>query len=287
MVAGGVRTLLYGGNANFYNIGLSEFAGVLDALEGAVAAETTIIPSIGPFFGMAMDQAAVLAGRSFPTAMLLPTVAVSTAAGVRRAVMLLAERIGRPLVLYIKDENYVTVEVARALAEARAISWIKYAVVRPDPSADPLLRALCDVIDPRMIVSGIGEQPAPAHLREFGLGGFTTGCGCLAPRLSVAMLAALRAGRSDEAAWIRSIFRPLEDLRNSHGPIPVLHAATAAAGIADTGPPQPLLADLPERVLARVDSEARALVAADRQLATAAPLDDAATVPSAGEPVSR
>ena len=200
--------------------------------------------------------------------MLLPTVSVSSPEGVRVAVIRLAAKFGCPLVLYIKDENYVTADVARSLVEAGAISWIKFAVVRPDPAADPLLRALCDVIDPRMIVSGIGEQPAPVHLREFGLAGFTTGCGCLAPRLSMAMLAALRGKRWDEAEKIRAIFRPLEDLRNAHGPIPVLHVAVAEAGIAEAGPIQPLLAELADPIVARIAREARALVSADAELVT-------------------
>ena len=79
----GVSTLLYGGNANFYNIALSEYEIVLDELEAAAAPETLIVPSIGPYFGTAMDHAAILARKNFPTAMLLPTVAVSTPMGVR------------------------------------------------------------------------------------------------------------------------------------------------------------------------------------------------------------
>ena len=38
--AGGVSTLMYGGNANFYNIGLYEYGAVLDFLEQTAAAES-------------------------------------------------------------------------------------------------------------------------------------------------------------------------------------------------------------------------------------------------------
>src|SRR5207249_7277183 len=102
--AGGVFTLLYGGNANFYNIALSEYAGVLDVLEANAAPETWVVPSVGPYFGTMMDQAALLAGRKFPTAMILPTVAVSSPEGVRVAVMKFVERAGIPAVLYVKVE---------------------------------------------------------------------------------------------------------------------------------------------------------------------------------------
>ena len=70
--AGGVSTLMYGGNANFYNIGLYEYGAVLDFLEQTVAAESWVIPSVGPDFGKLLDQARVLRTRAFPTAMVLP-----------------------------------------------------------------------------------------------------------------------------------------------------------------------------------------------------------------------
>src|SRR5437870_13081016 len=84
---GGVSTLLYGGNANFYNIAPTEYGAVLDILEENAAPGTWVIPSVGPYFGTMMDQATSLARRKFPTAMVLPTVAVSSPEGVRAAVM--------------------------------------------------------------------------------------------------------------------------------------------------------------------------------------------------------
>jgi dihydrodipicolinate synthase/N-acetylneuraminate lyase len=136
--AGGVRTLLYGGNANFYGIALSEYEAVLDALEAAAGPKTVVIPSVGPYFGTMMDEAEVLARRRFPTVMVLPTTAVSAPEGVRTAVLKVVEMLRRPVVLYVKDEHYVTPEIARALVEEEVISWIKYAVVRANPAADPI-----------------------------------------------------------------------------------------------------------------------------------------------------
>jgi len=259
--AGGVSTLLYGGNANFYNIALSEYAATLDLLAEQAAAGTWVVPSVGPYFGTMMDQADVLKTRKFPTAMILPTLAVSSPEGVRVAVLKFVERAGIPAVLYVKDEKYVTPEVVKALVEAKVISWIKYAVVRPDPAVDPLLRAIVDVVDPAMIVSGIGEQPAIAHWTTFGIRGFTSGCVCVAPRRSQELLEALQAGDLAKAETIRERFHALESLRNLHGPIPVLHHAVARAGIADTGPLLPLLADLDERVQASIHPAAAELLA--------------------------
>lgn len=250
--AGGVSTLLYGGNANFYNIALSEYAETLDVLAENAAAQTWIVPSVGPYFGTMMDQADVLKTRKFPTAMIMPTVAVSSPEGVRVAVMRFVERAGIPAVLYVKDEKYVTPEVVKALVEAKVISWIKYAVVRPDPAVDPLLRAIVDVVDPAMIVSGIGEQPAIVHWTTFGIRAFTAGCVCVAPKRSQEMLRALQRGDLAAAEAIRERFNGLEKLRNAHGPIPVLHHAVALAGIAETGPALPLLAELDDSLLAPI-----------------------------------
>ena len=66
-----------------------------------------------------------------------------------------------------------------------------------------------------------------------------------------------------EAERLRQIFRPLEDLRNAINPIRVLHEAVRLAGIADTGPMQPLLSNLPEADHARVARAAQALLVAD------------------------
>ncbi len=258
--SGGVSTLLYGGNANFYNIALSEYEALLDELAAAAAPDTLIVPGVGPYFGMAMDQAAILARKKFPTAMLLPTVAVSTPDGVRAAVLRIAEKMGRPIVLYIKDAGYVTLPVVKSLVEAGAISWIKYAVVRPDPAQDDLLAGLVQTVDPALIVSGIGEQPAIAHWTKFGVRAFTSGCVCVAPRRSQEMLLALQAGDLAKAEAIREQFNLLESLRNAHGPIPVLHHAVAEAGIAATGPALPLLHELDAEKVAKIAVAARELL---------------------------
>jgi dihydrodipicolinate synthase/N-acetylneuraminate lyase len=121
---------------------------------------------------------------------------------------------------------------------------IKYAVVREDPAIDAYLEALLARVDRARVVSGMGERPAVQHLRQFGLPGFTTGSGCVAPGLSQALFEACRAGDWSTADACRAPFMPLEDIRDVWGPARVLHAAVAAAGIADTGPIPPFVSEL-------------------------------------------
>lgn len=251
---GGVRSLLYGGNAVFYHIHLSEYAETLSMLVDTASASTVITPSIGPAFGFAMDQVDVLRDHDFATVMLLPSRDVVDPSGIARGVRVLAERLGKPLVLYLKFDAWLDPTLIRSLEADGVISWIKYAVVRDDPSDDSYLREVLEVFPAERVVSGIGEQPAIVHVRDFGVAGFTSGCVCVAPERSMQMLRAIQSGDIESAEAIRRWFCPLEDLRNEINPIRVLHHAVAAAGIADTGPLMPMLSDLPSDAAERIQS---------------------------------
>ncbi|HSU69016.1 MAG TPA: dihydrodipicolinate synthase family protein [Tepidisphaeraceae bacterium] len=258
--AGGVRTLLYGGNANFYHIAPSEFDQVLGYLESAADRETLVIPSVGPAYGTMMDQAKVLRRHKFETVMVLPQQGITTAEGVETGIRQFVQAAGIPAVVYVKNEGYIEPENIKRLVDEGLVSGIKYAIVRNDTTKDAYLSKLVQVIDPKIIISGIGEQPAIIHLRDFRLGGFTSGCVCVAPRLSAQMLEALRAQNWSEAERIREIFRPLEDLRNEINPIRVLHEAVSLAGIGQTGPLIPLMSNVAQADHARIADAARRLL---------------------------
>ena len=261
--AGGIRTLLYGGNANFYHIAPSEFEQVIGYLAQAAGPDTLVIPSVGPAYGLSMDQAKILRRHKFPTVMVLPHQGITTGEGVEEGIKRFVQAAGIPALLYIKHEGYIEPENVKRLADAGIISGIKYAIVRPDPAKDEYLRKLVQLVDPKIIVSGIGEQPAIVHLRDFHLAGFTSGCICVAPRLSGEMLAAIRAKDWAKAESIRQIFKPLEDLRNAINPIRVLHEAVRLAGIAETGPLIPLLSNLAESDHPSVQAAAKVLLHRD------------------------
>jgi dihydrodipicolinate synthase/N-acetylneuraminate lyase len=258
---GGIRVLLYGGNAVFYHLRPSEYAAVLTMLAEEAAADTEVIPSAGPSYGVSMDHAAVLRDFPFRTAMLLPHTGLNTPDGVAAGVRHFAEAYGKPVVVYIKADGYLTPSLTAALVRDGLVSWIKYAIVRPDEANDPFLGELTQLVDPDMIVSGMGEQPVIHHLRDRKLAGFTTGCGCVHPALSTQMLEACRAGDWTAAERIRRIFQPLEDLRNEFNPVRVLHEAVSLAGIAETGPIMPLLSPLDERQRERAKRAAVELLA--------------------------
>ncbi|MCH2203774.1 MAG: dihydrodipicolinate synthase family protein [Fuerstiella sp.] len=239
--AGGVSMLLYGGNANLYHTCLSEYAELLEMLQTTAASDTLVIPSVGPAWGTMMDQAAILKNTKFPTVMVLPQNNVATEAGFQSGFRRFVECIGRPAVLYIKEEGLLTPQGATELVDDGLVSFIKYAIVRDDTANDQYLEDLVERIDPQRICSGIGEQPALVHLTKFGCVGYTSGCVCVNPSLSQAMLKAITSGEYDRAEEIRRQFCPLEDLRNEINPIRVLHEAVELAEIADIGPHLPFL----------------------------------------------
>lgn len=261
--AGGVDILLYGGNANFYHIAPSEYEAVLAELAEIAASETLVIPAVGPAYGVMMDQAPVIRRSAYPTVMVLPHQGLTTSAGVVEGLRRFAGAIERPIVLYIKYGDYIDVEGAKELVDAGLVSWIKYAIVREDPADDPYLARLVEAVDPKLIVSGIGEQPVVEHLVGFGVNGFTAGCVCVRPDLSDRLLKAVQAADLELARRIQAVFSPLEDLRNGINPVRVLHEAVRLAGIADTGPALPLLSGVSAEQETAILAAVEALKVAD------------------------
>jgi 4-hydroxy-tetrahydrodipicolinate synthase len=262
LAAGGVTTALYGGNANLYNMGVREFGTLIEQLQDIASEQTWVIPSVGPDYGKAEDQLAILKDSDLPTAMLLPLVFPATSAGVAIGIRRLAERFGRPLIAYIKDSKFIAAADLAGLVQDGAVCAVKYAIVLDDPTEDAYLDALLSKVDRRLVVSGMGERPAVAHLSQSGLNGFTSGSVCIAPAMSQAILVALKAGDVGTANGLREKFLPLEDLRDRHSPLRVLHAAVAAAGVADTGPLLPFLDTIvDEALLGRIGDAAKALFA--------------------------
>ncbi|MEO7548590.1 MAG: dihydrodipicolinate synthase family protein [Ramlibacter sp.] len=260
--AGKVTTFMYGGNANFYNLGIAELGRVLDALTPVLAANDWLIPSVGADYGKAAEQIDLLRERAFPTAMVLPLRFPGTPAGAASGIRKLADRYGRPVIAYVKDEGYIHNADVAALVKDGAVCAVKYAIVRDDPKHDAVLADLVQKMGTDLIISGIGERPVIDHFRSFGLRAFTSGSTCVAPALSNRIREALHANDDATAANTRELFMPLEDARDKYSPIRILHAAVELAGIAPTGPIGEFLSTIDDaKVLAELKGIAVALLA--------------------------
>lgn len=262
---GGVRTFMYGGNANLYNIGVTELRSLSETLIDLARDDDWMIPSVGSDFGKAMDQVTMMRDLPFPTVMVLPHKAQSTPAGVAIGIRKLADAYGRPVIAYVKDEGYVEPADMGKLVKDGAVCAIKYAIVRDNPKDDAFLTELVGCVDRSMIISGIGERPAIDHLTKFGLQAFTSGSVCVAPGLSMALLRAIKRNDLKEAERIRALFIALEDQRDKHSPLRVLHDAVRLAGISNTGPMQPYLTGFSDpAILGGIEKAAKDLLVADR-----------------------
>ena len=267
--AGGVTSILYGGNANLFHVSASEYPALLDMLEELGGADTWMIPSVGPEFGLLMDQMAVLKQRNFPTAMVLPLASPGTSDGLETGIARAADRFGRQLILYIKSETGLTPEALGRLVARGLVCAVKYGIERPDPKQDDFLRRILDNVDRKLVVSGMGERPAIVHLRDFGLAGFTSGCVCIAPRSAMLLLKAMQRKDWTEAERLRALFMPLEECRIGLHLIRVLHEALTLSGIADMGPILPMLSNIDAKHHAEIRALALALKDAElKQRAT-------------------
>jgi dihydrodipicolinate synthase/N-acetylneuraminate lyase len=264
IAAGGVSRFIYGGNAFLYHVTLAEFEMLAEWLSG-FSSDRQPIPSLGPAFGRALDQAAILRRYSFQSAMVLPCGDPRDALGMEAGLREIAGAVGVPLILYLKSEDgfgadkEAGLDAVGRLVDDGVCTSIKYAVVLDDPAHDPYLDGLLRRVDRRCVVSGMGERPAIVHLRDFSLAGFTTGSGCIAPELCSTLLTACVEKDWARAEAIRAAFMPLEDLRDDWGPARVLHHATELAGIAPTGPIPPYVSGLNRHQLDRLGPVARAL----------------------------
>jgi dihydrodipicolinate synthase/N-acetylneuraminate lyase len=264
--SGDQRILLYGGNANIYHCGIADYGQMLDMLADAAAPQTRVIPAIGPDFGKMMDQAQLLRGSGYQTAMVLPMQGFTSEQGVADGIRRFVDAAQMPVTLYLKSESYIDIERLGSLVDEGRVVVVKYAVVREDPATDPFLERLITRISASRIVSGMGERPAPVHLTRFGLASFTTGCGCIAPKACMQLLRALKQGDTDSTEALMAQFMPLETLRESVSLIRVLHDAVSFCGVADMGAQLPLLSGSPPGIHGQIKALADTLLAFERSL---------------------
>ncbi|HTR83841.1 MAG TPA: dihydrodipicolinate synthase family protein [Reyranella sp.] len=260
--SGGITTFLYGGCANFFNASVRAYAATLDIVEELAEADDWVIPTVGPDFGKAMDQAEILKGRRFPAAMLLPLAPV-TAAGVATGLRRLSDTIGRPLMVFFKSPDYVRAADLAAMIKDGVLCCVEYGIGGSTDKAEPFLAELLERTgNTDAIIDGAGERTITTHAR-FGIKGYTSGSGVVAPHLTVALLNALKRGDLANAERLRAHFLELEGLRQAHSPIPVLHDAVRLAGIADTGPIGPFFSNVSD------EAALKSIAAAATRLRTA------------------
>ncbi len=257
---GGVSHLLYGGNANLYHFTGKQLASLLDFLRETVAATSCVIPSIGPDFGKMMDEVDILKASGFNSAMLLPMAFPAQPEGVAIAVRRVAERLGNPVILYVKKDGYLTAETISSLVNDGAVSFVKYAVERENPADDNYLKEIIAGIGADLVGSGMGETPIHVHFPQYKVGTYTSGGVCIAPRAASALHKAFKSGDQATADELLPPFIDFEKVRAQYNGISVIHDAIGLSGIANMGPMLPMLANVSQKNIAAVQSVVDGLV---------------------------
>lgn len=268
---GGIRFILYGGNANLYHSTLDRYAEALQMMEQIAATGVQVIASLGPDFGKTMDQIPVLEKTGLQNVMLLPVAFPFDSHGVGVGIRRIAERLGRGVILYIRRENYIHPVTLERLLKEGAIRFVKYAVDRVDPADDPYLDSLLAVAGPDLVASGMGEEPVPNHVGARGLSTFTSGAVCIAPAASQRIQRLFKAGRYEEAAALMPPFTAFEKVRARLGTLQVLHEAVSQH-VLDMGPLTPMVSNVKPQFRRDVTDVLPGLVAAEKAATAAAPV---------------
>ncbi|MEV6009324.1 dihydrodipicolinate synthase family protein [Streptomyces sp. NPDC051976] len=148
------------------------------------------------------------------------------------------------VVLYVRDPQIDGAQIRELAAHSPNVIGVKYAV--PDP-----VRFACVARDAGLHrfawLAGLAELSAPGYW-AVGATGFTSGLVNVVPRLSAALLAALRAGDFARAMRVWETVRPFEELRaadSSADNVSVVKEALAQLGLAGrtVRPPSRVLPD--------------------------------------------
>jgi 4-hydroxy-tetrahydrodipicolinate synthase len=277
-----VSTFMYGGVANLFNAALSEYGAVLDLIEKIAPAEAWVVPAIGGDYGKATDQIEILRAREFPTAILLPFAPIQ-AKGVATGLRRLSDRYGRPLMVFFKSADYLEPADIAALLADGVLCCVEYGVPANERGESPHLAELLERTGgAERIIDGSGEKTIVANA-AFGIRGYTSGSGVIAPHLSMAVLDAVKQGDLQLATMLSGEFKPFDALRGLYSPISVVHDAVRLAGIADTGPIGPFFQSIADPAVVE-EITTCALALKETSVLHAARQSDVVPQPKAGHP---
>lgn len=242
LVANGVERLVPGGNTGeFSSLTAGEIVAVTRATRQA-ARDALVVTGVGGALPAALElTASALAAGADGVMIHHPTHTHVGQPGLEEYYRQLATAAGGRAFLY-KRTHRLPDDLVVALAGEGAVWGVKYAV-------NDLLafQRASDRAPASVWLCGTAELWAPFfHL--LGAAGFTSGLVNAAPRLSVALQAALAEGDLVRAIELRGLAREFEELRaedDAAKNVPAVRSAMALAGFS-TGPPRPPLAPLEE-----------------------------------------
>jgi len=237
MAGAGVRVFVpAAGTGEFHSLSAAEAVACVRATREASGPGCVVIAPVGLGLGHAVEVARDAAEAGADALLVMPPVHPYLCdAGFRDYFRAIADATPLPLLTY-KRGPVPSDRLLLELAGEGRLAGVKYAVNDVDAFAQ-----LAAAAGGRLgLYCGTAERFAPFFMLA-GATGYTSGAGCLAPRLTLALHAALRAG--DYAAGMRLVraIRPVEDARARDGDsynISLVKCGLEAAGH-PFGPPRP------------------------------------------------
>jgi 4-hydroxy-tetrahydrodipicolinate synthase len=237
MVVAGIRVFLpAAGTGEFHSLSAAEVATCVRATRAATGSDGVVLAPVGFGVGHAIQIGRQALEAGADAVLLMPPVhPYLSDNGFRDYFRILADAVPLPMLAY-KKGPVPSDRLLGELATTGRLVGIKYAVNDLDTFA-----CFADANRGRLgLYCGTAERFAPFFMLA-GAAGYTSGTGNLCPRLTLALHAALAAGRYDEAMQLLRVLRPIEDFRSRDGDsynISAVKAALRHCGW-DFGPTRP------------------------------------------------
>ncbi|MES4907341.1 MULTISPECIES: dihydrodipicolinate synthase family protein [unclassified Streptomyces] len=250
LLDGGVRAVTPNGNTGeFYALTLAERRLVTELTVAETGDRAAVLVGVGHDVATAVEAARhaheVGAGMVMVHQPVHPYVSQDGWVDYHRAIAEAVPELG--VVPYLRNPLIEGAAIARLGEACPNVIGVKYAV----PDAARFAAVARDAgLDRFVWVAGLAELYAPSYW-AVGATGFTSGLVNVAPKVSLDMLGALRAGDYAGAMKVWEQIRPFEDLRAAHqsaNNVSVVKEALAALGLCrrDIRPPSSALAE-PQR----------------------------------------
>ncbi|MCL2551159.1 MAG: dihydrodipicolinate synthase family protein [Actinomycetia bacterium] len=258
LVEHGVEVITPNGNTGeFYTLSTAEMRRAVESSVAAAAGRAEVMAGVGLDTASATALARHARERGAGSVMVhQPPHPYRSAEGwiaYHRAIADAVPELG--VVLYIRDPVITGAHIAALSDACPNVVGVKYAV--PDPVRFASV-ARDAGLDRFVWIAGLAELSAPAYWIA-GATGFTSGLVNVAPRLSIALLQALRGGKYDQAMGVWEQARVFEELRAADASadnVSVVKEALHQLGLSDRAvrPPSRLLPGTArERVAALLD----------------------------------
>ena len=235
LVEHGVQAVTPNGNTGeFYTLSEDEKRRAVESCVAAVDGRAEVVAGVGLDIACAVEAAKHAAGAGAGALMIhQPVHPYRSAEGWIEYHRVIADAVpGLGVIPYIRDARVAGAHIATLAAHCPNVIGVKYAVSDPVVFASVARDAGLDVF---AWIAGLAELSAPGYF-AVGATGFTSGLVNVAPRLSAAMLEALRGGDFAKSMLLWETVREFEELRAADASadnVSVVKEALAQLGFID------------------------------------------------------